>query len=399
ALIGFAGLLPLTWESTEPAYVALNVLANLLVVAAGFFPTWTAAIGAGLLVSFAALFPESVNPFVTVGEVAAAVFVSRLQLARFGAVSLLLFATYFLTASWGAQSFQIVELTTVIFGWALAALLGAAAALLEVYIRREIRRREDNARESERELARIRHRFAIDAHDTVSHGLSVESAIIRVLSNTSEDPVKLRELLAELALVNANTQYKLRTLLAQMTAPADSVRTSVALDSELREALASIHAVAEASGFDLEVEVESLPRRAAVDEFDSVLLALQELTTNIVKHSSSAHGCALQLEMVRSHGREHLRICASNPVSAPTERTVPRSLAARVAQLGGSCVIIAEHPLRFTVEVMLPVSSKIPRTREADDADSPVDWEHENSDDLGAVPGDSEPDSGDDHAA
>ena len=62
----------------------------------------------------------------------------------------------------------------------------------------------------------MRARFTSDMHDTISHSLTTESAIIRTLARESDSETADR-LLAELALVNAEATKRLRQLVTSLS--------------------------------------------------------------------------------------------------------------------------------------------------------------------------------------
>ncbi|MCZ9884951.1 sensor histidine kinase [Arthrobacter sp. B2a2-09] len=359
-LIGVTGLLPSAVESHELPYLVMHYGASVLVICSGFAPTTSGTLGFVLFALFTTLYPALLNPFTTVGEAATAVLLSNRLLWRFTTFTMILFMLPVLrfAPSEVADSGTFGAYVSMLFGWTLGAILGLTASGFESRVHQEIRRRETTVREAERTLFETRRRFAIDAHDTVSHGLAAQAAIIKMLGARTPPSPSGDEQLAELALVNAQTQFQLRRLLARLTGKVREQQSPVPFDREFRTALESLLTATEAGGFHFKISVASLPAWAPADVLEGTLYALQELITNVVKHSNSREGCTLRVNSTRHAGMTWLTIRSINVVEADLDmRETPRTLSMRVAQMGGTCNVSTESPGRLQVEVGIPLTA------------------------------------------
>ena len=234
----------------------------------------------------------------------------------------------------------------------LALLLGLSAALLQTRLDVEIRRREQAARGAERELQRLRVDLAADTHDTVSHALATESAIIRMMGRSREQGVDER-VIAELALVNARAQRQLRQLLARLRS-VDGDGALVDLSHEVPASLEAIRSGARAGGFDLETRHSALPTRVDARMAGEVQLVLFELATNVLKHACSTAGARVEADGATGEGGDAIVLRSRNRVRAD-EPVVPRTLTRRAEALGGSCTAAAVARGVLEVSVVLPL--------------------------------------------
>lgn len=360
-LIALVGILPSARESGDAGYLVLHYLSCALIVAGGFAPRTVGVASTALFLAFHFGYPDFLNPFQVVIEVVTAVLISSFRWGAYATFSAILFAVFSLAG--GADSVSVGGMFSLVFGWLLGSILGLIAGLSEQRIQREVAERERSARANQKAIDELRRGFAIDAHDTVSHGLTAQAAIVSVL--TTQDEVRPAQL-TELALITAQTQQQLRALLARLSGATQQPDSEVAFDIEFRSAVESRAAVLRAGGFDVDVIITGLPRRASVQDLETCLFLFQELATNIVKHATAPVNCSITVEATTLRGDPGLRLRSRNP-GASVAAEPPRSLSLRSEQSGGSCAL-AHNDGWVVVEVLIPVSASelapaLPRTR------------------------------------
>lgn len=358
-----AFLTPGSMESQEPLYLAFHCLCAALMAAAAFAP-----LGAGILaglsfLAFLAAYPEYLDRFQLVIAFGAAVLLARRQWIP----SLLLTASCFALT---AFSDSIAPLHAMPYGllgyvWLRNSLIALAAAAVETRLRREIRLREQAARDHERaelrreqtrqehelELQRERIGFAVDAHDTVSHGLAQQSSIIRLLSAT-RDEREAKHLLSELALANFDVRRRLRAYLSRLNhANTGTAPPSSDPDRELQDLADALRRAAEVGGIPLHVDLDLPSSVVQSPRFGDISQALRELTTNMVKHAADSGDCVLTARMDSESG--DAMVDSLNRVDG-TIAEPPRSLALRAEALGGSCETRSGEGM-YRVTVRLPV--------------------------------------------
>lgn len=350
-LVGLSGLLPSAAESTEPLYLLLHYTSSVLVIASAFVPLVSGGIAAVLFAVFVFTFPQYLNPFYTPLE-----FASGLLLVAFAWRWSLVMLGVVVGAGWLARSVApetALPLGMQLYSWAYIALLGAAAHLVESRIRREITKREQSAREHERELQRMRLTVATDVHDTVSHGLATQLAIVRLLA-VEPDREESARMLGELAVRTEGAQDELRALLSGLHSGSAEGSAAIPVGAdELRSAVGRLREAAAAGGTRISAEFGALPESLEPAALDDAVLVLRELVTNIIKHAAGPGDSALRADTVADERGSWLLLSSENPVPAEVDR-VPWSLAARVAQRGGDCT--AETVAgRYLVRVRLPL--------------------------------------------
>lgn len=356
-LISVAGLMPAAMESSNPQYVAFQVLGAILIVSVCFVPLTAGLMGLVLFVVFGITFPEFVNPFPTVAEAAIALVLSQLRIRSFSLLTLLLFGIVVAHTAVGIWEGDGESLFTMAFEWLLAVILGLVAAAFERRIQSEILMRTAQARSHERNVERMRLELALDTHDTVSHGLAAEAAIIRMLGVETRMEDRSDSRITELALVNVHTQQQLRVLLARLTGDPDGRRTMRAFDVEMLKAAEMIGSATEAGGFDIGIRVEALPSDVPAETLETAQFILKELATNMVKHSSATSSCAISVEQVEKQMEIWIEFEASNPALQAPTRT-PRSLSARVERAGGRLSTSHDEGM-FAIKVAIPVGNGV----------------------------------------
>lgn len=200
--MGLTALVPGAFELDEPLYVALTALAYVLIVVAPFLP-FTAVISSAVLSGvFLWQYPDFENMFTESLILATAVLFSYMRWWAAGLGTLCLLAYQLTATAQGGLDGGPEGLIDLGYGWLTTCLVGAAAGFVELRIRREITRREQAAAENARALETMRTRFTSDTHDTISHSLSTEAAIIKTLGRNPH-ALGSDRMIAELAMVNA----------------------------------------------------------------------------------------------------------------------------------------------------------------------------------------------------
>lgn len=345
-IVAVSAVTPGSVEGREPGYLALFYISSALLIVSSFVPTTAAMIIACLFVVHMLAYPGYLNPFQDNLVFATAVLLSRGWWRQATAV---IVATFVLAGV--AQHVQpgvAMSFGELAFSLGLSSALALSAWLLERRIREEIVRREGAAVTHVQDVQRLRIGFAVDTHDTISHGLATQAAVLKVLSYEQVEP-EVRRRLGELAMLNDQTQQSLRTLLRRLRNAQTSAPATPAPRDDLLQALDSLVAAADAGGYIIETQID-LPESLSPELAEYVLLVSRELVTNIVKHSSSRHDCVIDIGTV-----DHdLVIRARNPV-VDESYSVPLSLSERVTSIGGD-FRVHQAGGRFTVTIRLPSS-------------------------------------------
>lgn len=330
--------MPSAFESNQTWYVVLHYAATVLFVVVGFFPVSAGMAGLVLGAVFLILFPNYISPFETVMEFSVGVL-----LTWFRWVPALLFLAANIVLNWvfsDAFGETLMEKVTFFgYEYAVVFVVTLSAGALEQKVRREMRVREENVRSQERDMQALKIGLALDAHDSISHGLATEAAIIRMLVKNTRFEEQAREL-TQLALVNKDTEVQLQQLLSRLRAQELSEESeTVPFALAVRSAVESMKDAVRTCGFALETEYHNLPVTADLGAFKETQFLLRELIANMVKHGDVQGACWLRIEGQSIEGGILLGVNAGNQVDAPLEGGVnvtPRTLKSRVERLGGS---------------------------------------------------------------
>ncbi|UVI35544.1 histidine kinase [Brevibacterium spongiae] len=364
-IMGLTILVPGSFETTEPLYSGLLILAYALIVVAAFLPLTTVIAATGLGVVFSQLFPDLQNMFPEALLLAIAVLISRRRWVGF-AIGTAGLAGYLGFSTWlGSYDAGFEGLTDLGYGWLTYSLLGLCASFVEARIRREIARRERAAIDHQKTLDAMRTRFTSDMHDTISHSLTTESAIIRTLARET-DSEQADRLLAELALVNAEATKRLRQLVTSLsswetdTCPGDTRTRRVRFRAEAEQLAGAIEDGCAAGSVPLTAQLSPLPTYSSdslAHHFRAILL---ELATNVIRHSTPGTPAKLTVEL-RSGSGDRMELVCRSCNESPTELTqVPRSLHRRATAVGGTCTVGAGAEKNTVVEVALPIRRLTP---------------------------------------
>lgn len=352
-IMGLTVLIPGSFEIDEPRYLMLIIFAYALFFLAPFLPLATGLIATGLSHTFVAFYPDLENMFPEVLIFATAVLLSHRRwigaaIATLGLASYLVTSTELAAYDGGIDGF--IDLG---FGWLTYSLIGLAAGLVELRIRREIIRREQAAVEHQKTVEAMRSRFTSDMHDTLSNSLATESAIIRTMARTTGSAASER-LLAELALVNTEATKRLRHLVASLHSGQTQGRR-VRLRTETQQLAASIESGCSAGSVLLDTHVAELPSYASAALGQNFRAILLELATNIIRYSTPGTRASLDIAMRQSRGGGYELVCRSTN-EAPKELTQsPDSLSRRARAVNGTCRVIPDEDSLVIVEVVLPV--------------------------------------------
>lgn len=217
-------------------------------------------------------------------------------------------------------------------------LLALVAALVQVRLEKEISLREHAVRDHEKanqqhelQLQKERVQFAVDVHDTVSHGLARQSNIIRILS-TSPSKRDRSHLLSELVLSNSDTHYQLRSLLIRLNEIGRGTVIPPTADHELHSLKESLQRAAEAGQLQLQLNVDLPADVISSHQFNSVKQSLREMLTNMVRHTE---GPQVHLSASTNIKSRQVVLESRNP-SNETESKIPKSLAMRAEIVEGT---------------------------------------------------------------
>lgn len=325
-----------TRESEEPLYLVFYWAATVLILATGFIPLISGVISAALFLAFVTLFPENLGLFQLPIEFSAAVLLAHLKWKQSLALTAICFT---LTAIGNAVTEgHATPYSLLFYLWMRNSLLALVAALVQVRLEKEISLREHAVRDHEKanqqhelQLQKERVQFAVDVHDTVSHGLARQSNIIRILS-TSPSKRDRSHLLSELVLSNSDTHYQLRSLLIRLNEIGRGTVIPPTADHELHSLKESLQRAAEAGQLQLQLNVDLPADVISSHQFNSVKQSLREMLTNMVRHTE---GPQVHLSASTNIKSRQVVLESRNP-SNETESKIPKSLAMRAEIVEGT---------------------------------------------------------------
>lgn len=236
-------------------------------------------------------------------------------------------------------------------------LLGWAAGYTQISIDRLVEQRVADAIAAERALKTQREQFMLDAHDTVSHGLTRQHYMLQFLNeqlHNSQVPPEAAQLLAEIMLSNTITQQHLRDLLDRLgRTSGDTVCAETAVNATLDDIARSFRIAHQKIDITSEVSSQHIPAQART----SIAMLITEVATNMLKHgwnestparlnicASPAHGFSVtatnptRVPQANSFA-EVARTSAGTSPRLPGRDLVPASLNQRAHILGGTCTV------------------------------------------------------------
>ncbi|WP_172171567.1 histidine kinase [Brevibacterium sp. CT2-23B] len=359
-IMGLTILVPGSFEITEPRYAGLLILAYGLIVLAGFLPLSIVIATTGLGIAFSMLYPDLENMFPEALILATAVLISRRRWIGFALGTVGLAVYLGVSTRLGSYDAGFEGFTDLGYGWLTYSTLGLCASFVEARIRSEIDRRERAAVDHQKSLDAMRARFTSDMHDTISHSLTTESAIIRTLAKEN-DPETADRLLAELALVNAEATKRLRQLVTSLSrweteaCSGDSATSRVRFRAEAEQLTTAIEDGCAAGSVPLTTELAPLPTHATGTLSHHFRAVMLELATNVIRHSVPGTPATLAVEMRGERGDRAELLCRSTNESPTALTKAPRSLSRRATAVGGVCRVDEDERRRTVVEVALPV--------------------------------------------
>lgn len=359
-IMGLTILVPGSFEITEPRYAGLLILAYGLIVLAGFLPLSIVIATTGLGIGFSMLYPDLENMFPEALILATAVLISRRRWIGFALGTVGLAVYLGVSTRLGSYDAGFEGFTDLGYGWLTYSTLGLCASFVEARIRSEIDRRERAAVDHQKSLDAMRARFTSDMHDTISHSLTTESAIIRTLAKEN-DPETADRLLAELALVNAEATKRLRQLVTSLSrweteaCSGDSATSRVRFRAEAEQLTTAIEDGCAAGSVPLTTELAPLPTHATGTLSHHFRAVMLELATNVIRHSVPGTPATLAVEMRGERGDRAELLCRSTNESPTALTKAPRSLSRRATAVGGVCRVDEDERRRTVVEVALPV--------------------------------------------
>lgn len=383
-IMGLTILVPGSFEITEPRYAGLLVLAYGLIVLAAFLPLSIVIATTGLGIGFSMLYPDLENMFPEALILATAVLISRRRWIGFALGTLGLAVYLGASTRLGSYDAGFEGLTDLGYGWLTYSILGLCASFVEARIRSEIDRRERAAVDHQKSLDAMRARFTSDMHDTISHSLTTESAIIGTLAKESDSETADR-LVAELALVNAEATKRLRQLVTSLSrwetesCTGDCGTSRIRFRAEAEQLATAIEDGCAAGRVPLTTELSPLPTHATGTLSHHFRAVMLELATNVIRHSVPGTPATLVVEMRDGSGSRAELLCRSTNASPTALTRAPRSLSRRATAMGGVCRVDEDERRRAVVEVALPIrfithsasaSSKSDTPRSSSNADT-----------------------------
>ncbi|UVI36254.1 hypothetical protein [Brevibacterium spongiae] len=329
-------------------------LAALFVILSPYTPRLIVVLSIVLGCTVTWFYPALPSSFPDAGIFATAILASHFAWAAYGLGCLGLFAHLGMATWLRAFDGGLDGLVETTFGLLVASILGLSAGVVEQRIRAEISHRVAVSREHDRRLAKLRLKFSLDTHDAVSHSLSTESSIIKMLSREQTTEAVDRKL-AELTLVNSTAQKRLRTLLSSLDAESPD-KKDVDFDSEIRTLGSAIRAASAAGGMYLSVTSCDLPRSAQHALMDHARSIIMELTTNIIRYTTLPDTPVIAVSLVgRQPGSAQLcfESCNRSQVALPAP---PRSLSRRAQALNGDCQTSYKDDGTLQIVVKIPVN-------------------------------------------
>jgi signal transduction histidine kinase len=373
-IMGLTILVPGSFEITEPRYAGLLILAYGLIVLAAFLPLSIVIATTGLGIAFSMLYPDLENMFPEALILATAVLISRRRWIGFALGTIGLAVYLGASTRLGSYDVGFEGFTDLGYGWLTYSILGLCASFVEARIRSEIDRRERAAVDHQKSLDAMRARFTSDMHDTISHSLTTESAIIRTLAKESDSETADR-LLAELALVNAEATKRLRQLVTSLSkweteaCTGDSATSRVRFRAEAEQLSTAIEDGCAAGSVPLTTELSPLPTHATGTLSHHFRAVMLELATNVIRHSVPGTPATLAVEMRGERGDRAELLCRSTNESPTALTQAPRSLSRRAKAVGGVCRVDADDRKRTVVEVALPIRFISPSAQATSAAD------------------------------
>lgn len=373
-IMGLTILVPGSFEITEPRYAGLLILAYGLIVLAAFLPLSIVIATTGLGIVFSMLYPDLENMFPEALILATAVLISRRRWIGFALGTIGLAVYLGASTRLGSYDVGFEGFTDLGYGWLTYSILGLCASFVEARIRSEIDRRERAAVDHQKSLDAMRARFTSDMHDTISHSLTTESAIIRTLAKESDSETADR-LLAELALVNAEATKRLRQLVTSLSkweteaCTGDSATSRVRFRAEAEQLSIAIEDGCAAGSVPLTTELSPLPTHATGTLSHHFRAVMLELATNVIRHSVPGTPATLAVEMRGERGDRAELLCRSTNESPTALTQAPRSLSRRAKAVGGVCRVDADDRKRTVVEVALPIRFISPSAQATSAAD------------------------------
>lgn len=373
-IMGLTILVPGSFEITEPRYAGLLILAYGLIVLAAFLPLSIVIATTGLGIVFSMLYPDLENMFPEALILATAVLISRRRWIGFALGTIGLAVYLGASTRLGSYDVGFEGFTDLGYGWLTYSILGLCASFVEARIRSEIDRRERAAVDHQKSLDAMRARFTSDMHDTISHSLTTESAIIRTLAKESDSETADR-LLAELALVNAEATKRLRQLVTSLSkweteaCTGDSATSRVRFRAEAEQLSTAIEDGCAAGSVPLTTELSPLPTHATGTLSHHFRAVMLELATNVIRHSVPGTPATLAVEMRGERGDRAELLCRSTNESPTALTQAPRSLSRRAKAVGGVCRVDADDRKRTVVEVALPIRFISPSAQATSAAD------------------------------
>jgi signal transduction histidine kinase len=340
-------------ESDDLLYVVLRSALPLFMVLAAFCPTATVIFSTlGYIISVV-VYPGFLCSYDMPLSLAVVVFASRGRWVWTAIATAVILALYQFAAVRGNPEFEgridmysiVTALLFVVAGW--------VAWYMDKRIIELIRINREEAAGHAQQIADMKLGIAIDTHDTFSHVLSAQAAMIRELAAGDTKAVDPR-LLTELSMITARGRQQLSQMLTTLK-EGDTVHDQPAqLRAEVHTALASIASVTRTAGFSVQISTGTIPEYCSTPFAQAVIFMIHELATNTVKHAADHERCLISVGLDDSAGRHVLRLESGNPTTQ-SEAVQPYTLAQRATSWNGVCSAWVEPGGLFRVRIDLPV--------------------------------------------
>lgn len=348
---------PSSFELLTDLNAQLDIAFGILIIALPYFPRTIALIITAVSITLTVGLTANAVINDLALSVAGAVLLTykRWKLTSLPFASLVALNAYLLI---GSEYYSFFHCAISIGTFVLASTLGWAAGTTEQRITRLIADAATQAAESERREADLRNQFALDAHDTVSHGLTKEYFMLRNALSKTEPGSELNQGITEILLANRTNQQNLRSLLAGLHS---TTTNTVALSHAVEAVCDDIREAFSAAQRPIRITCAVTDQPCPPQRTAGVGLLLTELATNILKHGDINDQSAT-LD-VTCDGRGLLITAQNTPrqlTPRPEKYTPPTTTAfsveRRVTMLNGTADFHTT-PESFTVTATVPLNA------------------------------------------
>jgi signal transduction histidine kinase len=251
---------------------------------------------------------------------------------------------------------QIVERTTLLLGWFVAAnVAGLVARQRRAYLE-QVEQRAVEAERTREEMAlrragEERLRIARDLHDSLTHSISVikvqAGIAVHLARKDGEEPSAVLLAIQE---ASSAAMRELRATLDVLRSPSDEDCVGLARVGELAERT-------RAAGVPVQVSVSGQPRDLPADVDQAGYRVVQEALTNVARHAGST---AAQIHLEYAPAQLTVSVTddgQASPVRPVTPGVGLRGMRERVTGLGGTLHAAPRDRGGFAVRATFPLDS------------------------------------------